>query len=47
MIMGFSPCVSLNYVITSAKEQDAIVYETTPVENFELYPNRGMNHSGK
>ena len=46
MIMGFSPCVSLNYVITSAKEQDAIVYETTPVENFELYPNRGMITQG-
>ena len=46
MIMGFSTCVSLNYVITSAKEQDAIVYETTPVENFELYPNRGMITQG-
>ena len=32
--------------IRNEKDQDAIVYETTPVENFELYPNRGIITQG-
>ena len=37
----FKPCVSLNYVVASAEDQ-AMVFETTPVENFRIYPARGI-----
>lgn len=42
----FKPCISLNYVIASAKDGSAIVYETTPVENFEIMPSGGVVTQG-
>ena len=42
---GFNPTVSLNYVLTS-KEGKAVVYETTPGENYKLYPCRGIITQG-
>jgi len=41
----FRPCVSINYVITSA-EGKAVVYETTPVENFKITPSSGVITQG-
>lgn len=41
ILKDYKPCVSINYVITSVSGE-SIVYETTPVENFLLYPSRGI-----
>lgn len=45
LVEGLKPCVSLNYVIASA-DGEAVVYETTPVENFARYPSRGIITQG-
>ena len=42
---NFKPCVSLNYVIASADGR-AVVYETTPAENFRLLPSEGVVTQG-
>ncbi|MDO4267889.1 MAG: C45 family peptidase [Eubacteriales bacterium] len=46
ILRSFRPCVSLNYVLASAKDQDCVVYETTPVENFVLKPSQGVLTQG-
>lgn len=45
LMEDFKPCVSINYVVAS-RENESIVYETTPVENFPLYPSRGILTQG-
>lgn len=45
LVEAFKPCVSINYVLTSASGE-AIVYETTPVESFQLYPSAGILTQG-
>ena len=45
LLDGFEATVSLNYVLTS-KEGKALVYETTPGENYRLYPSRGIITQG-
>lgn len=45
LLEDFRPCVSINYVLASA-QGEAVVYETTPVENFALYPSRGILTQG-
>lgn len=45
VVEGLKPCISINYVIASADGR-AVVYETTPVENFTLYPSRGILTQG-
>lgn len=46
LMEGFKPCISINYVISSAKDGDAAVYETTPAENFMIAPSRGIVTQG-
>ena len=41
VVEALKPCISINYVIASASGE-AIVYESTPVENFTVYPCRGI-----
>lgn len=41
----FEPGVSLNYVLAS-KTGDVVVYETTPVEHYKMYPSRGIVTQG-
>ena len=48
---GFKPSISLNYVLTHKESSEkamghAIVYETTPLENYKLYPSRGIVTQG-
>ena len=45
VVEKLKPCVSINYVIASASGE-AVVYETTPVENFTIYPSRGIVTQG-
>lgn len=45
LVERLKPCVSINYVMTSAKGE-AVVYETTPVENFKLVPSAGVITQG-
>ena len=45
LVERLKPCVSINYVMTSAKGE-AVVYETTPVENFKLVPSVGVITQG-
>ena len=42
---AFEPGVSLNYVLAS-KTGDVVVYETTPVEHYKMYPSRGIVTQG-
>lgn len=46
LVEQFRPCISLNYVIASASAADAVVYETTPAENFMITPSRGVVTQG-
>ncbi len=45
LMAEFKPCVSINYVVASSENQ-ALVFETTPVENFVRYPSRGILTQG-
>lgn len=45
LVAAFKPCVSLNYVVASA-EGDAFIYETTPLENYEVELHRGIATQG-
>lgn len=45
LMASFKPCVSLNYVVASTEDQ-AMVFETTPAENFRIYPARGIVTQG-
>lgn len=45
LVEKLTPCVSINYVIASGSGE-AIVYETTPLENFIITPNGGIVTQG-
>lgn len=45
LVEQLKPCVSINYVLASAEGQ-AVVYETTPAENFRISPTNGIVTQG-
>ncbi len=45
LVKNFKPCISLNYVVSSAIG-DGFIYETTPVENYEVELHKGIATQG-